>query len=60
LLDSRRMPLLSLPGYEMNRAVILPKGPKSDPRGHWRSLKRRQPEGTVLVELYSIRLYIYT
>eukprot|EP00435_Cladocopium_sp_Y103_P026187 s4332_g6.t1 len=28
-------------GYEMNRAVILPKGPKSDPRGHWRSLKRR-------------------
>ena len=32
---------IAVPGYEMNRAVILPKGPKSDPRGHWRSLKRR-------------------
>ncbi|CAJ1404924.1 unnamed protein product [Effrenium voratum] len=28
-------------GYEMNRAVILPKGKLSDPQGHWRSLKKR-------------------
>lgn len=28
-------------GYQMNLGCILPRGPKSDPRGHWRPLKRR-------------------
>jgi len=28
-------------GYQMNKACILPKGSRSDPRGHWRALKKR-------------------
>lgn len=30
-----------LNGYRMNSGCILPKGRQSDPRGHWRALKRR-------------------
>lgn len=32
-------------GYRMNAGCILPKGKASDPRGHWRALRRR-PGGT--------------
>lgn len=28
-------------GYRMNAGCILPRGPASDPRGHWRPLRRR-------------------
>merc|ERR1712224_627324 len=28
-------------GYRMNAGCILPKGPSSDPSGHWKSLRRR-------------------
>eukprot|EP00928_Gymnodinium_smaydae_P057435 TRINITY_DN4067_c0_g2_i1.p1 TRINITY_DN4067_c0_g2~~TRINITY_DN4067_c0_g2_i1.p1 ORF type:complete len:449 (+),score=60.73 TRINITY_DN4067_c0_g2_i1:35-1348(+) len=28
-------------GYQMNTGCILPKGPSSDPRGHWKALRRR-------------------
>lgn len=28
-------------GYQMNEGCILPKGNASDPKGHWRSLKKR-------------------
>jgi len=28
-------------GYRMNGGCILPRGPRSDPRGHWRPLRRR-------------------
>ncbi|CAE7692822.1 Phyh [Symbiodinium pilosum] len=30
-----------LNGYKMNSACILPRGKHSDPRGHWKSLKKR-------------------
>lgn len=32
-------------GYRMNNGCILPKGKASDPRGHWKALRRR-PGGT--------------
>ena len=28
-------------GFQMNSACILPRGKHSDPRGHWKALKRR-------------------
>lgn len=28
-------------GYRMNAGCILPRGPKSDPRGHWKAVRRR-------------------
>ena len=33
-------------GFQMNSACILPRGKHSDPRGHWKALKRRRGRQT--------------